>query len=251
MFRLLAVAVIALALPFAASASAVIDAIQGTVQLGGTPVFKGQRLFPDKGTLSTAQGAQVALRFDDGLRLVLEENSELRLIDTRGGGDGRVVMDLVRGGARVVTGSSVPQDAPVLRFPQATVSVRAPSDFTVVLVNPAYVSVAQGAVAVSNTAGTTVLAAGTTAVVPNSAALASVIPASSVPPVASATAGKLNLASVGAPGGAAGGAQAGTAGTAGGVGAGTAIAIGAAAAAAAIAAGGGGGGGGTTTTTHH
>jgi hypothetical protein len=198
----------------------------------------------------------VILRFDDGQQVVLNQNTEFRIVDFRyNEGDprsDRTVFELLRGALRMVSGtigSRNPQ-AVALRTPQATMGIRG-TDFMVALVNPAYISVLQGAVTATNTAGTVAFGAGTVGSVATSATLAAAIPASALPAAASAAFGNLGAAAVVGAAGTAGGVSAGAGeatGAAAGV-SGTALGIGAAAAAAAAAAA--SHGGGNSTTTHH
>jgi hypothetical protein len=193
--------------------------------------------------VTTGADAQVILRFDDGQQVVLNQNTEFRIVDFRydasDAKQDRTVFDLIKGALRMASGAIVGRNRQVvaLRTPQATMGIRG-TDFMVVLVNPAYVSVLEGAVSVTNTAGTVAFGAGSFGSVANSAALATAIPASALPAAASAAFSSLSAAAgVTAAGGTAAGA-AGTAGAAAGTTAGTAAAIGAAAAAAAAVAAG-------------
>jgi ferric-dicitrate binding protein FerR (iron transport regulator) len=246
-FRRVFVAAVTLALPAAAAAQMVIESLEGSPLANGGPVWRGYPVAAGS-TLTTGRGAQAVLRLESGSRVALDENSELRI----GGSANRLALDLSRGAARVVAADGVAGGALELRTAHASFAPRSSSaDFTVTLVNPAYLSVAQGAVSVTNAAGTVVLGAGTTASVANAATLAAAIPASSLPPVASASVGK--LAAAGNMSLAAGGAASGAAPAAGGVAAGVGlgnVAIGVAAAAVAAAAG-GGSGGSSSATTHH
>ena len=130
MLRSIAFGILALALPVAAFASAVAESLSGQVQMGGVPIFEGQRIAPQS-TITTGAAAQVLLRFDDGMQIMLNENSSLRLVDYRGGSNGRAVFDLMSGAARVVTGA-VARDNPkqfFFRTPHTQLGVEQPSDF--------------------------------------------------------------------------------------------------------------------------
>src|SRR5262245_16040624 len=214
MLRLLIAGVLALVLPVAAQASAVIESLTGTADIGGTPAVKGQRISPQS-TITTGAGAQVFLRFDDGMQIMLGAESMLRLVDFRfGGGQDRAVLELQQGSARVVTGA-VARDNPKqfwFRTPQAELMVERSSDFTVALVNPAYITVSQGGLVVNNAAGSAALKAGTTSIVANAGSLPVAISAAQVPASASAAMNGLSTASMSAPGGVAAGAGAAAAG---------------------------------------
>jgi hypothetical protein len=217
MFRMLVAGVLALALPLAASAAAVVESMKGTVRAGETPLAQGQR-FVAPATISTGAGAQVTLKFDDGMQIVLHENSLLRVVDfrhTENGASDRAVVELLRGGARVVTGR-IARDNPkqfFFRVPQTQLMVERPADFSVVLVNPAYIAVHVGSLTSNNGWGTTTLGTGSTSVVATNAAAPAAIAASAMPGTAAASMKALEVASVGLP---AGGSAAGAAATAGG-----------------------------------
>ena len=214
MLRQLSAAVLALALPLAAFASATVHSLKGDVQVNGAPIFQGQVLLAEA-NLVTGPGAEIVLRFDDGMHVAVNENSRLRMVDyryTRGPND-RAVFDLLQGAARVSTGQVAATNPKqfFFRTPQAQFGVQGPADFSVVLVNPAFLTVNAGTVLASNGAGTVAFGAGATATVATSGALAAPVAASSFPSVASSAFGNLQVAAVAAPGGAAGGAVAGTA----------------------------------------
>jgi len=241
MVRLLAAVALAAALPLAAYANGVVQSMKGDVRAGpvgqtARMVAVDQRLTPGTAVVTGAD-AQVVLRFDDGQQVVLNQNTEFRIVDFRYEASDskmdRTVFDLVRGALRMASGAIVGRNrqAVVLRTPQATIGIRG-TDFMVALVNPAYVSVLRGAVSVTNAAGTVALGAGTFGTVATSAALATAIPASALPAAASAAFSSMSAAAgVAAAGGAsAGAAGTGAAGGAGGVGA-AGVAAGAAAAA--------------------
>jgi hypothetical protein len=148
----------------------------------------------------------VQLRFDDGMQIVLNENSLLRVIDYRHTSSGvtdRAVFELLRGAARVVTGS-IARDNPrqfFFRTPHTQLMVEKPSDFTVALVNPAFITVHSGSLVSSNAAGPATLGQGSTSIVANSATAPANIAASSLPPQASSAMQNLSVANLGAPAG--------------------------------------------------
>src|SRR5436853_1108137 len=231
----------AMAMLFAggALAAGVVQSMKGDVKAGpvgqaAAPVAVNQRLM--SGTaVTTGPEAQAVLRFDDGQQVVLNQNTEFRIVDFRYDASDvdRTVFDLVRGALRMASGAIAGRNRQVvaLRTPQATIGIRG-TDFMVALVNPAYISVLQGAVTATNAAGTVALGAGTFGSVATSAALATAIPASALPAAASTAFSSMSAAAgVAAAGGAAqGAAGTGAAGGAGGVGA-AGVAAGAAAAA--------------------
>lgn len=164
MLRLLGAALLALALPGLASASAIVESLIGSAQVGTAAVRPGERIFIGS-TLSTGPQARARLRFDDGMVITLEENSRMRLVDFRhsqGGANDRVVLDLLGGAARVTTGE-IARSNPAqffFRTPQASFGVLGPADFSVVLSDGAYVSVARGTMIAANRAATVSLVPG-------------------------------------------------------------------------------------------
>jgi hypothetical protein len=198
-------------------------------------VAKDQRVLPGT-TVTTGPGAQSVIRFDDGHTVVLNENTEFRVNQysfdkDRPQGD-NIAMQLLKGAMRSVSGliGSRSRTAFALLAPQATIGIRG-TDFMIALVNPAYLSVLQGSIAATNTAGSATFAAGTTATVASSTALAAAIPASALPASVAASFNSMSSVALGAAGGAGGaggaGAGAATGAAAGGITAGM-IAAGAA-----------------------
>lgn len=214
MLRMIGVGVLALALPLTALANTVVESVRGDVQVAGKQLAAGQRL-KVAASVTTGPGAQVFLRFDDGMQIVLGENSLLRMIDFRftpaGSSSDRAVFELLRGGARVVTGKIAAGNPTqfFFRTPQTQLTVERPADFTVALVNPAYITVNLGSVLSSNSYGAVTLNAGTTSVIASNAAPVAGISASAMPPSASSTLSNLSFAQVTPPaGGAASGVNA-------------------------------------------
>jgi FecR-like protein len=257
---LLALGLLALFSAASALAAGVVQSIKGDVRAGpiGKPVTAvtlDQRL-PSGTAVVTGPDAQVILRFDDGQQVVLGQRTHFRIADFRyeeaDPRSDRSVFGLLKGALRMVSGAIATRNrqAVALRTPQATIGIRG-TDFMVALVNPAYISVLEGAVTATNAAGTVVFGAGSIGLVPTSAALAGAIPASTLPAAAAAAFSDLSAAGVVGAAGTAGGASVGAGeatGAAAGVSTGTAVGIGAAAAAAAAAAS---RSGGSSTTTHH
>ncbi|HXL76833.1 MAG TPA: FecR family protein [Burkholderiales bacterium] len=234
-----------------AFAAAVVQSVQGDVRAGpiGKPVAGvtlDQRL-PSGTTVVTGPDAQVILRFDDGQRVVLNHSTHFRIVDFRYLEEDptmdRSVFALLKGALRIVSGAIATRNrqAAALRTPQATIGIRG-TDFMVALVNPAYISVLEGAVTATNAAGAVAFRAGSIGMVPASAELAGAIPASTLPAAAAAAFSNLSAAAVvGAAAGTAGGVSAGAGeatGAAAGVSTGTAVGVGAATAAVASRSGG-------------
>ena len=232
---------IALALPAAALANGVIQSMRGDVRANGSPVSQEQRFTP--GTrFTTGADSQAVLRFDDGQQVVLNQNTEFRVVDFTLNADNprqnRAVFDFVKGALRIVTGA-IGRNNPAafqIRAPQATIGVRG-TDFMLTIVNPLYVSVLSGSIGATNAAGTTIYTAGQFGIIGSAGALGAVIPAGAVPAGVTSTFGAMGaVPGVGA--GAAGAGAAGAAASGAGIATGTGgAAIGAAAAIGAVAVG--------------
>lgn len=205
MLRTLVAGVLALTLPLAAGASAVVESLKGSAKAGEASLAQGQR-FTAPAAVSTGAGSQVTLKFDDGTQIVLGENSLLRVVDFRRSESGvsdRAVFELLRGGARVVTGQIAAENPKqfFFRVPQTQLMVERPADFTVVLVNPAYISVKAGSLTSNNGWGTATLPTGSNTMVATSGAAPAAVAPSAMPGSAAAAMKNLSVASVGGPSG--------------------------------------------------
>jgi hypothetical protein len=220
-------------------ANGVYQSVRGEVKAAAgagalVSVARDQRIAPGT-TVLTGPGAQAIIRFDDGHTVVLNENTEFRVnqysFDRARPQSDNIAVQLFKGALRSVSGliASRSRTSFALIAPQATIGIRG-TDFMVALVNPAYLSVLQGTIGVSNTAGAAAFSAGATATVASSTALAVAIPAAALPASVAATFN--NLGSVAISAGATGATGAAAGGVTGGmVAAGVAI-VGVAAAAA-------------------
>src|SRR5512134_3594121 len=233
LFAMLAAALLAAT---QAHADAILNNVKGEVRSGSQPLAQGQRVTAGT-TINVGPGAQVTLKFDDNMQVVLNENSTLKISDFRyraqePSGD-RAVLDLLRGALRFVTGivGARNRNTVALRVPQATIGIRG-TDFMVALVNPAFVNVISGSIAASNTAGTVVFGPSAIGQIATAASLAVPIPATALPAAASSAFSNLAAAQVTAAT-AAGGASAGAgtgavAAPTAGIGAAVAVGVGAA-----------------------
>lgn len=196
-----------------------------------------QRVVPGT-TVTTGPGAQTIIRFDDGQTVVLNENSEFRVnqysFDKDKPQSDNIAMQILKGALRSVSGLIASRSSTrfALIAPQATIGIRG-TDFMIALVNPAYLSVLQGTIGVSNAAGAAAFSAGATATVASATALAVAIPASALPASVAASFNSMGSIAIGAAGAGAGAATGAATGgiTAGMVAAGVAV-VGVAAAAA-------------------
>ena len=134
--------------------------LNGNVRSDRGPVAQGQRVSPGT-TITTGPGAQADLHFFDRQRVLLGENTTFRIAAfnyvPREPQADRASFELLRGSVRLVSGAVGSRNPGVvaLQIPQATLSPRG-TDFMGALVNPAYLKVLQGAVAVTNGGGTVV-----------------------------------------------------------------------------------------------
>jgi hypothetical protein len=167
-------------------------------------VVRNQQVAPGT-TVTTGPGAQTIIRFDDGHTVVLGENTEFRVNNYRFDKDqpqnDNIALQLLKGAMRSVSGLIVSRtrNSFALIVPQATIGIRG-TDFMVALVNPAYLSVLQGTIGVSNAAGTAVFSAGASAIVTSATALATTIAASALPAQVAATFSNLSSVAIGAAG---------------------------------------------------
>lgn len=204
MFRRFVAAVLALTVPFAAfaqAAGAVVESLRGVAQAGNAELKLGQRLGSPT-SVSTQAGAQAFLRFDDGMTILLAENSLLRIVDFRhSAGSHRAAFELLLGSARVVTGRVAANDPSQFSFrtPQAELRVEDASDFSVALVNPAYVMVNAGRVLAVNGQGMTVLNAGSTWYIASGSSVPAAIATSFIPPAASSSLNNLSAVALSSP----------------------------------------------------
>ncbi len=206
-----------------ALANGVFQGITGDVKAAAgssapVPAVAGER-FRSGATIRTGAASTAVLRFDDGHAILLHENTELRIADYRFDRDtprdDRMELRLVSGALRSVTGliGQRNRDRVLLSVPQASISVRG-TDFTVVLANAVYLSVAHGAIAVNNAAGTAVFSAGALGTVQANASPAAPVASSALPATVSAIFRSLGSVALGAPGApGAGGASAGYSGS--------------------------------------
>jgi hypothetical protein len=214
-------------------ANGVYQSVRGDVKAAAgagalVSVARDQRIAPGT-TVLTGPGAQAIIRFDDGHTVVLNENTEFRVnqysFDRARPQSDNIAVQLFKGALRSVSGliAARSRTSFALIAPQATIGIRG-TDFMVALVNPAYLSVLQGTIGVSNTAGAAAFSAGATATVASSATLATAIAASALPASVASTFSNLSSVAISAAGAGAGAASGAAAGgvTAGMVAAGVA-----------------------------
>jgi hypothetical protein len=237
----------------AAQAAAVLTSYQGDVRVApegqGAAAATANETIPSGSAVMTGTNARAVLKFDDGQVIALGPDTSFKVVDfsydTASPSEGRVVLDLLKGTLRAITGliARANHQAFALRIPQATIGVRG-TDFLVGVGNQAFVSVNNGEIAVTNDAGTTLFGPGQAGGIGSATSLPTGIPASQLPSDISQSFSELN--GLGGLGGLSGGAG-GTGAAGGGLTAGDAAIIGAGI----IAAGAIGAASGGSSTTHH
>lgn len=187
---------------FAASAlaAAVVADVEGDVRVAdsGAPsraLVPGQRV--DSGSVvTTAGGARLILRFDDGQWAALHENTELRIrefhFEPREPAADRALFELLRGVLRVVTGTLGHRnpEAFELRAPSMIVGVRG-TDFMVAAGATTYLRVLQGTVVASNAGGRATFGAGDLGAAAEDARPAAAIAGDALPAAVAAAFGTL------------------------------------------------------------
>ena len=179
-----------LAAPLAWAAQGYVHEVSGKVTAAvgaGQPlnVARGQHLVNNT-TLVTAPQSYAVLKFEDGTVVVLKENSSFQVLDyrynTRAPADSNAAFSMLRGGLRMITGviSTRNRDAVKVGTPLATIRIRG-TEFLAELVNPLLVQTISGAVTLTNSAGTVVVAAGQIGTVTTSTTLGTVGAVGTVP----------------------------------------------------------------------
>ena len=231
----------------AASGQALIHELSGNVQVtlgkaSAVPATKNLAL-PDGATITTAAASRAVLRFPDGMAVLVNENSSFTIqryhYEEKSPSTMASVLQLVRGGVRVVTGLMSQRNPEAFRLGtySATIGVRG-TDFMVVVQNPTFASVLVNSISVAGTAGAPLsVGVGQFAAI-SAGAPASLVGASALPGIVSvqfAQMGALTIVPGAAVGAAAGGnipavlpggGLGGVAGVAGAAAAGAAIAAG-------------------------
>jgi hypothetical protein len=207
-------------------AAAKVESVVGNVQaipLKGSAGPLAPNAVVDTGTtVTTGDGAQVVLRFDDGHVIALSEKSEFTIQSYRFEAakpeSGSIVFSILKGALRSVTGliGKTKPDNFALRAPQATIGIRG-TDFMVSLVNPLYAFVNQSSapIFVQNGAGFLQVPPGSYVTVASATTPATLITAAQLPAAVAATfsnLGALPLGTVVGAGGTATGATAAASG---------------------------------------
>jgi hypothetical protein len=172
-----------------AHAAGVFDSVTGDVTVTGptggqAPASTSAAIQPGS-VVSTGDGAQAIIKFDDGSAVVLNQNTQFRIVDYRYDAakpkTGRSVFDFLKGAARFVTGL-IARAEPTnysLRVAQATIGVRG-TDFSLAS-GSLYLQVTHGVVTETNAAGTSAFSAGQFSFTPNAATLPTAITSGQLP----------------------------------------------------------------------
>jgi hypothetical protein len=137
-------------------------------------------------TVSTQQNSNVVLRFDDGQMVALKSLSRFTIesyrYDAKDPSAGRMIMSLLSGGMRAITGlvANSNRSAFALKTPVATIGIRG-TDFFTALSQGQYNQVKAGSISVTTTKGTEVFGAGQYAFTASPAVLPSGIAPGALP----------------------------------------------------------------------
>jgi hypothetical protein len=183
-----------------AFAAALVADLEGDVRISvagakSRALVPGQRVDSDS-LVTTASGARVTLRFDDGQWAALHENTQLRIEDFRyrpsEPAADRAVFELLRGVLRIVTGALGRRNPAAfeLRTPDLNIGIRG-TDFLVAIENRSYLSVLEGRVAATNPGGSATFGAGDFAAAPDASTPAAAIQASALPVAVTSAFGRL------------------------------------------------------------
>ncbi|HSN39701.1 MAG TPA: FecR family protein [Burkholderiales bacterium] len=137
--------------------------------------------------VNTGDKSAALLRFEDGQVVTLQANSSFNVreyhYDAKRIENSNIVFSVFSGGMRFITGliGQHKKQAFRLSTPNATIGIRG-TEFMVTMAGKSmYSRVLSGGIAMTNAAGTAVVGAGQSAVVPSSGALATLVSASALP----------------------------------------------------------------------
>lgn len=166
--------------------------VRAGVSAGAATTAKVSQRVTRATTVVTGPKSSAQIRFEDGQVMAIHENSEFRIADyaftaDKPAGD-KFSFELVKGALRSVTATTTRRNptAYELKTTNATMGVRG-TDFMVAIVNPTYFQVINGAVTVTNTAGTAAFGAGAAGTAATTTTLAVTVPLSALPAPVAAT----------------------------------------------------------------
>lgn len=172
-----------------AGAAALVQTASGDVRVERAGVMSrlgvNQRVDAGANILTGADGRAV-LKFDDGQMTALGADTTFKIdvyqFDALRPEEGRIGFSLLRGAMRLLTGLIGERNKSnfSLRTSTATIGIRG-TDFLVGINSPTYLSVNQGAITATNSAGTATFGTGATGMVASTSTLATPIAASALP----------------------------------------------------------------------
>ena len=184
----------------AAVAGAMVADAEGDVRVAAAgaqarAIVPGERVEPGS-LVTTASGARVMLRFDDGMWAALHENSRFRIEGFRyrqqEPAADRAAFELLRGALRIITGELGRRNPAAfeLRTPSLNIGVRG-TDFLVAVDNRTYLSVLEGRVAATNAGGSVTFSVGDFGVAAGGKTLAAAVQAHALPATVASAFGRL------------------------------------------------------------
>lgn len=175
----------------AGAAESRIYVVSGNVSVtqGKNPAHRviGSEPIASNTLVNTGDKSAALLRFEDGQVVTLQANSSFNVreyhYDAKRIENSNIVFSVFSGGMRFITGliGQHKKQAFRLSTPNATIGIRG-TEFMVTMAGKSmYSRVLSGGIAMTNAAGTAVVGAGQSAVVPSSGALATLVSASAIP----------------------------------------------------------------------
>jgi len=182
----------------AASGSSFAQRAQGHVQevtgnvtgQGSTGRLRGLgtgQALPHNATVTTGPQSHAVLRFDDGMAVLLKENTSFQVqnytYNPNAPETANATFHLLRGGLRILTGEMISRNRDTLRVgtPLATIGIRS-TEFVAELTNSLFVRVIRGVITVTNSAGTVQFRVGEDGAVTSSSTLGRLISMNQIPP---------------------------------------------------------------------
>ena len=147
---------------------------------------EGQAL-PHNATITTGPQSYAVLRFNDGMVVLLKDNSTFQVqsyaYDSKAPEVANAVFHLLRGGLRMATGEMTFRNRDALKVgtPLATIGIRS-TEFIAELTNTLFLQVIRGVVTTTNAAGVVQFRAGQVGVVKGPSMLGELIPIKQIPP---------------------------------------------------------------------
>jgi hypothetical protein len=159
-----------------------------TAQLGTGPerTLRAGDTIQQGTTISTGQNSNVVLRFDDGQLVALKSLSRFSIesyrYDAKDPGAGQIIMSLLSGGMRAITGLVANNNRAgfALKTPVATIGIRG-TDFLTALSQGLYNKIDAGSISVTSSKGTAAFSGGQYAFTASPAVLPASVAPSALP----------------------------------------------------------------------